>query len=435
MKRQKQHFDFAPEALNNLKRRIRCWASQYRILLFLDSNEYTHTQGTYECICATEEISGITATHGDYLSNISSYQQQHKDWLFGHISYDYKNQQGYQLSSAHLVRIGFPDIHFFRPRIVCYINRGSTTLTIESYDAAPQQVWDEIQNIALPTEEQTQQPVSFQKRIQQEEYIAILQQLKKHIIDGDCYEINFCNEAFSTATVIDPLPSFEKLNQLSPSPFAAYYRLADKYLFCASPERYLCKQGNTIIAQPIKGTAKRSADQTQDHANKTALQQSIKERAENVMIVDLMRNDLARFCATGSVSVEELFGVYSFPQVHHLISTIKGTLKEGLGFSDAIRYSFPMGSMTGAPKVIVMQLIEQYEKARRELFSGSVGYISPEGDFDFNVVIRSLFYNASNQYLSYQTGGAITFESDAQQEWEETLLKAAAMERIFNNKI
>jgi para-aminobenzoate synthetase component I len=433
LKRQKQRFNFAPEQLNDIKRRIRCWANQYSILLFLDSNEYNHTQSKYECICATEDIAQIIGSKGDCLKNVSHYHQQHNDWLFGHINYDYKNhQQGYHLSSKHHIRVGFPDIYFFRPKVVCYIPSGLAALTIESYDVSPEDVWNEIHTIILP-EEKTQQGVSFQKRIQQQEYLNILQQLRKHIIEGDCYEINFCNEAFCEAITIDPLLSFENLNQISPAPFAAYYKLNDKYLLCASPERYLLKQKNTIIAQPIKGTAKRSTDKAQDYLNKIALQQSIKERAENVMIVDLMRNDLARFCEVGSVNVEELFGIYSFPQVHHLISTISGTLRKELNFSDAINYSFPMGSMTGAPKLIVMQLIEQYEKARRELFSGSVGYISPEANFDFNVVIRSLFYNSSNKYLSYQTGGAITFESDAEQEWEETLLKASAMERIFSN--
>ena len=259
----------------------------------------------------------------------------------------------------------------------------------------------------------------------------IIEKLRTHIRDGDCYEINFCNESFCTDAVIHPLAAFEKLNRLSPAPFAAYYKLADKTLMCASPERYLYKERARILAQPIKGTARRDADSAKDKEQKANLRESLKEQAENVMIVDLMRNDLARFCALGSVHVEELFGIYSFPQVHQMISTISGTLRNGLSPFEALRCSFPMGSMTGAPKVIVMKMIEQYEKARRGLFSGSVGYCSPEGDFDFNVVIRSLFYNRNAKYLSYQTGGAITYGSDAEQEWQEVLLKASALEAVF----
>ena len=149
------------------------------------------------------------------------------------------------------------------------------------------------------------------------------------------------------------------------------------------------------------------------------------------MIVDLVRNDLSRCSETGSINVDELFGIYSFPQVHQMISTVSGTMKTR-AFTDAIRYSFPMGSMTGAPKFKVMELIDKYERSRRELFSGTVGYITPDGDFDFSVIIRSLFYNAATRYLSYQTGGAITYDSNAEQEWEEMRLKAWALERIFS---
>jgi len=203
---------------------------------------------------------------------------------------------------------------------------------------------------------------------------------------------------------------------------------------CASPERFLMKEGAVLRSQPIKGTARRSKDREEDERLRTLLQSSEKEQAENVMIVDLVRNDLARSCEVGSVRVNELFGIYSFPQVHQMISTVSGRLRKDLPFTAAIRAAFPMGSMTGAPKHKVMQLIEQYEASRRELFSGSVGYISPEGDFDFNVVIRSLFYDADTQYLSYQTGGAITWGSDPESEWDELRLKAAAMERIFSGE-
>ncbi|MBL7747847.1 MAG: chorismate-binding protein, partial [Chitinophagaceae bacterium] len=158
---------------------------------------------------------------------------------------------------------------------------------------------------------------------------------------------------------------------------------------------------------------------------------SAKDRSENVMVVDLVRNDLAKICTEGTVKVDELYGIYSFPQVHQMISTVSGELKQGISFADIIKATFPMGSMTGAPKKRVMELIEQYEQTRRGIFSGAVGYIAPNGDFDFNVVIRSIMYNAATRYLSYQAGSGITFYSDPEMEWEECLMKAAAIRKVL----
>jgi para-aminobenzoate synthetase component 1 len=255
--------------------------------------------------------------------------------------------------------------------------------------------------------------------------------LREHIREGDCYEINYCTGRVCGDVDVDPLVVFSKLNELSPAPFAAYYKLGDLHLMCASPERYVKKEGAHILSQPIKGTARRGMNVAEDEANKQDLRNSIKEQAENVMITDLVRNDLARTCDPGSIVVDELFGVYTYPQVHQMISTVSGTIRAGMPFTDVLRYSFPMGSMTGAPKFKVMQLIEQYEHARRGLFAGTVGYVSPVGDFDFNVVIRSLFYDAVAQCISYQTGGAITWDSVPEEEWDEMRLKARALEQIF----
>jgi para-aminobenzoate synthetase component 1 len=258
-----------------------------------------------------------------------------------------------------------------------------------------------------------------------------VRKLQQHIHRGDCYEINFCTAFFANDAVIHPAQVFQNLMQLSAAPFAALYRLDDLYLICASPERFLAKKGVRLIAQPIKGTAARSSDAAEDNRLKTSLQSSRKEQAENVMVVDLMRNDLSKVCESGSVHVDELFGLYSFPQVHQLISTISGTVRKDLSFFDIIQALFPMGSMTGAPKQRVLELIEQYEPTARGIFSGSVGYLSPDGDFDFNVVIRSIMYNATRRYLSYQAGSGLTFYSNAEMEWEECLLKAAAIRKVL----
>jgi para-aminobenzoate synthetase component 1 len=256
--------------------------------------------------------------------------------------------------------------------------------------------------------------------------------LQDHIRRGDCYEINFCQEFYAEDTDIDPLTVFSKLGSISPNPFAAFYKNEFSYLLCASPERYIKKTGQKLVSQPIKGTSVRFVnDKERDTIQRDNLLQSQKERSENVMVVDLVRNDLARVCQEGSVEVDELFGIYSFPQVHQMISTISGKIKPEKDLVDIIRATFPMGSMTGAPKRKVMQLIERYEKSRRGLFSGAVGYIAPGGDFDFNVVIRSILYNAKDQYLSFSTGSAITHYSDPEAEFAECMLKGQAMRRVL----
>ncbi len=397
------------------------WAKPSGILLFLDSNSYQLPHRSYECLLAVgvanNGLLDIAQLHG------------YGDWIFGHICYDYKNHLEPKLASSHPGKIGFPTTRFFVPQTVCYINNEWTTLTIESFDD-PGVIYGEINPVAAE-QEADMAKLHFTSVAGKEQYLDTIGKLRTHIADGDCYEINYCNEGFCDGAGIDPLTVFNALNKLSPAPFAAYYRLGDKYMMCASPERYLRKEGSKILSQPIKGTARRDKDPAADAVIKEQLKNDIKERAENVMIVDLVRNDLARCCETGSITVEELFGIYTFPQVHQMVSTVVGKIKEEMTFSDTIRNTFPMGSMTGAPKYKVMQLIDRYEQSRRELFSGTVGYIAPNGDFDFNVVIRSLFYNATTKYLSYQTGGAITYDSDAEKEWDEMRLKAWALERIF----
>ena len=272
----------------------------------------------------------------------------------------------------------------------------------------------------------------LQSRFSKQEYMATVERLRQHILRGDCYEINFCQEFYAEDVAVNPLEMYEQLSRISPNPFAAFYRLNDKYLLCSSPERYLKKEGATIFSQPIKGTARRDlGDAKNDEQNKVKLSVSKKEIAENVMVVDLVRNDLSKVCIDGSVKVDELFGLYTFPQVHQMISTVSGTLDDKVHLSDILKATFPMGSMTGVPKKSVMQLIEKYERTKRGLFSGAVGYIQPGGDFDFNVVIRSILYNATQKYISIQAGSAITFYSDAATEYEECLLKIKAIKKVL----
>ena len=356
-----------------------------------------------------------------------SEQNSTSGWLFGHLGYDLKNEIEL-LSSAHADRVGFPDLFFFEPEIV--IRLTETEMIIEAEN--PSAIFTQVNETAIYTPAVSSSPVLIQNRITRDEYISIIRQLKQHILRGDCYEINFCQEFYAQDAVIDPMQVYNKLSHISPNPFSALYRTDEKWLICASPERFLQKKGNNILSQPIKGTLRRElTDPAKDKRNREELYHSSKDRSENVMVVDLVRNDLARICEEGTVEVEELYGIYSFPQVHQMISTITGKLKKDISFTEIIRATFPMGSMTGAPKKRVMELIEQYEQTKRGVFSGALGYISPNGDFDFNVIIRSMMYNSESCYLSFQAGSAITFYSDAENEWEECLLKTAALKKVL----
>lgn len=405
------------------------WANRFSICSFLDNQHYQESHHSYECLLAAGTLRSIAAGAGNAFQQLQEWYQQQPDWLFGHFSYELKNEIE-PLHSDHPDGIGFPDLFFFVPEFVILLNEQELNIGYNGDEHV--KIWETILQTPVPGIPPFTAPITIQHRITKAEYLHTIQQLQQHILRGDCYVINFCQEFFAEQTTIDPLSVYLALSTASPNPFAAYYKLENQFLLCASPERYLKKTGSTMLSQPIKGTWQRNNnDRQEDDRNKERLYHSAKDRAENVMVVDLVRNDLSRVCEEGSVQVDELFGIYSFPQVHQMISTVSGQLRSDCSFIDAIRATFPMGSMTGAPKRRVLELIEQYEQTRRGLFSGAVGYITPNEDFDFNVVIRSILYNASQQYLSFQTGSAITFYSDPEQEYEECLLKAAAMQKVL----
>ena len=362
---------------------------------------------------------------GNDIKALDTFFAEHKEWIFGHLSYDLKDVIHFQSKKKN--RIDFPGFNFFVPEFLIAINDGEWTIAAEKpheiHEAILSQV---IKDISGNPE------LTIQQCLTREEYIEAIKKLQAHILRGDCYEINFCQEFFCEDAVIEPIVYFQRLMDVSPNPFSAFYKLNEKFLLCASPERFLAKTGTTIISQPIKGTIKRALENSlEDKRLLQQLKESKKDQSENVMVVDLVRNDLAKICKEHSVTVNELFGIYSYPQVHQMISTISGELKENIKFSEILEATFPMGSMTGAPKFRVMQLIDEYEKQSRGIFSGAVGYFSPEGNFDFNVVIRSIMYNANEKYLSYQVGSGITFYSDPEKEWEECLLKAEAIKKVL----
>ena len=405
------------------------WANQFGIFCFLDNHRYQTNYHSIECLLAVGNKNSFILQPGNTLDDLQNFLNKKPRWLFGHLGYDLKSEiEG--LSSTHIDKLGFPDIFFFEPEVT--IKLSETQMEIESDDA--KRIFDEIMQDDDGEDEDQNSGINIQQRVSKQEYIDTIRQLKKHILRGDCYEINYCMEFFSENAIVDPLTVYQKLSNNSPNPFSALYKLDDKWLICASPERFLKKEGSKILSQPIKGTSSRFIkDEKKDKRSKDELFVSEKDRSENVMVVDLVRNDLARVCKEGTVKVDELFGVYSFPQVHQMISTVSGELKNDISFTNIIKANFPMGSMTGAPKRKVMELIEKYERSRRGIFSGAVGYITPGGDFDFNVVIRSIMYNSSEKYLSFMAGSGITFYSDAEKEYEECLLKAEAMRDAIIN--
>ncbi|HYF31841.1 MAG TPA: anthranilate synthase component I family protein [Chitinophagaceae bacterium] len=407
------------------------WASRFNICCFLDDHHYGLSPHTYECLLGAGAIQSFQTHSGKAFRELRDFSNGLEDWLFGHFAYDLKNETE-QLTSAHPDRIGFADMFFFVPETVIQLQRN--TITISCIGIDPVEVFEAVCKTTAQPRATQRASLEIQSRFTKNEYLDVVRALQKHILRGDCYEINFCQEFFASPALIDPVQAYEQLSAISPNPFTAFYKTDDKYLLCASPERYLKKSGNRIVSQPVKGTWERDHISTEsDQQKKQELYNSAKDRSENVMIVDLVRNDLSKICEESTVRVDELFGVYSFPQVHQMISTVSGQLKAGLHWTEAIQATFPMGSMTGAPKKRVMELIEQYERTRRGLFSGAVGYVTPDGDFDFNVVIRSILYNTVNSYLSYQVGSGITFYSDPEKEYEECLLKAAAIKKVLGS--
>ncbi|HET9744998.1 MAG TPA: anthranilate synthase component I family protein, partial [Chitinophagaceae bacterium] len=362
---------FTVADFENAKKKMLSWANRFSIFCFLDNHQYQTNYHSVECLLGVGSRDSFSGT----LRGLQAFIDKKPRWLFGHLGYDLKSQiEG--VGSGHPDRVGFPDSFFFEPEIMVRLSENEMKVEVEDEIEAAR-IFYEIMDAqsAMPDK---RHDIQISQRVTKEEYIETIEKLKKHILRGDCYEINYCMEFFAENALIDPLSVYQGLSSTSPNPFSALYRLDDKWLICASPERFLKKEGKKILSQPIKGTSSRFLkDANRDQQSKEDLFASEKDRSENVMVVDLVRNDLARVCKEGTVKVDELFGIYSFPQVHQMISTVSGELKDKVSFTDIIKATFPMGSMTGAPKRKVIELIEKYEKTKRGIFSGALGYTSP----------------------------------------------------------
>lgn len=398
------------------------WANTHSHFSLHLNNSTQYPYGGFEEIIAVGCKEVLAGNSGNAFNSFKELHQN--QWWFGYLGYDLKNELE-KLESENTDTVAFHEVAFFNPKHIIFFEPDG--IRVESDN-------DLIFEKILQTEVQTSNS-SFGKAeasVTKANYLQHVEALRMHIEEGDCYEINFCQEFHGDVLVWNPVQTFLELNKVSPKPFACFQKHEANYILSASPERFIKKEGSKIISQPIKGTRPRGKSTQEDEALKKELRLSEKEMAENMMIVDLVRNDLARTAKTGSVKVEEMFGIYSFQQVHQMISTVVSEIKEDIHFTDVIKHAFPMGSMTGAPKVKVMQLIEHYENTKRGAFSGAAGYLKPSGDFDFNVLIRSLFVNELLAKYSFQVGSAITYDSDANQEYDECLLKAKALFEVLS---
>ncbi|SDE99504.1 anthranilate synthase component I family protein [Cellulophaga baltica] len=424
------------EDLPFLKDSILQWAQQYYEVVWLDSNAHKQKYDSFDALIAVDALTSIKTDHKNAFDDLKTYQEQTKDWIFGYLTYDLKNDVE-KLESANFDGVEFPELYFFQPKKIIKIK--GHCLEFDYLNMVDDEIEEDYQTIIKSppnTGDKTQssaKDIHIKMRIFKNEYFSKVTKMLDHIKHGAIYEANFCQEFYAENYTMDPLKVYQKLNEISKAPFATFLKLDDKFLLCASPERYLKKMGSKLISQPIKGTAKRASNKEEDDKLKERLAQDEKERAENIMIVDLVRNDLSKSAIKGTVAVEELCKVYTFDQVHQMISTVIAHVAADKSPVTIIKDSFPMGSMTGAPKVSAMKIIETLESFKRGLYSGAVGYFSPEGDFDFNVIIRSILYNKSKKYISFSVGSAITAKATPENEYQECLLKAKAMRQVLED--
>lgn len=407
------------------------WSKGFDTVCLFQSNGFQNQYskiGNLLAIGAKEEFS---ANVGSVFTDLENFKSRYPNTLIpGFLSYDLKNEVE-DLQTNHHNPLGFPDAYFFIPQILIEFDKDSINITAED----PQKTFEEI-SMFPSLDLHYQFKGKIQPRMNQAAYFDAFNNIQRHIYQGDIYEANLCQEFYDEQAEIDnPEALYLRLNSLSPTPFSSFIKVRDKYVISASPERFLAKRGKTLVSQPIKGTAARGKNAKEDEELRNNLARNPKEIAENVMIVDLVRNDLTRSAIPGTVEVTEKLGIYTFEHVHQMISTVSCEMDESLTETEVIRNTFPAGSMTGAPKISAMKLCDKYETSRRGVYSGAIGYFSADGDFDFNVVIRTILFNKTQQYLSFHTGSAITVDANAAHEFAECYTKASAILKALEQKL
>ena len=402
---------------------FRALANTHKHVYLLESNEYEDCYGNFSWILLAGNKNELTLSNqaGSPWNELQRFLKttENAPIIPGFLTYDLKNHLE-DLSSENPDQTNFPLLSFFEPEFILGLDRAGNELafgiSIESLDV--QEESGNSQDFSF---------VEMKSDLSKYQYVQHFNKLQTHITRGDIYEINYCMQFSARVSDLDPVAVFEKLNERSPAPFACLMKNDHLWLMGSSPERFLNKKGNRIISQPIKGTIRKTGNAERDRELALNLKNDPKERAENIMIVDLVRNDLTHFAKSGSVQVKELCEIYPFATVLHMISTIQAELEDETQGLDALKSAFPMGSMTGAPKIRAMQLAEETETFRRGIYSGALGYFTNTGDFDFAVMIRSFTWNKENGYLSFSTGSAITHKANAEAEYQECLLKAEAL--------
>lgn len=412
------------------KDKIFHWSKTFKTSVFLDSNKYEIRNGDFDTILAAGEVSSIPYTTKNSFKKLENFISKKNDWIFGYLSYDLKNEIE-DLVSKNKTDFNLPNLFFFQAEKI-WIIKSQTAEAHYIKDNDIENDWSSINSINQKKYFKKTKKILFQPRINKVDYLKKVRKILNHINRGDIYEVNFCMEWLAIKSEINPEIVFSKLNKLTKTPMSGFLKNNNFYLISSSPERFIKKKGNKVISQPIKGTAKRDSIKIKDLKIREKLKNDPKERAENIMIVDLVRNDLSKFSVPGSVKVTELCEVYPFKQVNQMISTVESDLSKNKKLIDILKSTFPMGSMTGAPKIEALKIIDDLEVSKREVYSGSLGYVDPNGDFDFNVVIRSILYDSKKRILSFQVGSAITSNSQPEKEFEECLLKASPMMSIFN---
>ena len=411
---------FTVDDIEVFKRKIIHISTHFENSIILNSN-YSSTD--YDLIFAYG-VHSFLSSNKNSLKKLDEYVSQCKDWLFGFFSYDLKNEIE-PLKSQNLLCHDLPNLYFFQPQVIITIKKNTVDLKYVS-GIEPDDELNKILNFKYSFKNQSVKD-NLELRLKKRDYVKSINSIKDHIRIGDIYELNFCMDYYSNDIIIDPVKSYISLNSLTESPMSAFIKLKSFHLLSSSPERFIKKKNNRIKTQPIKGTVRREKNINNDLKNINYLNNNSKELSENHMIVDLVRNDLSRIAKKGTVTVKELSTLYSFKNVHQLISTVEAEINNSTKISKILESTFPMGSMTGAPKIRSMELIEKFEKTQRGIYSGAVGYISPKTDFDFNVVIRSIIYDSQRKNLNINVGSAITFASDPDKEFDECKLKAEAM--------
>ncbi len=410
---------FYPISKSRLIPNLLFWAAEkFNFLAYFEGNGHTYPEGAFKNLFFAGDNQ---LTEGELFETTTRKEK------VGILGYDFKNKIE-SLRSDNPEFFPLPDLCFFEPEVSLQITENG----FFSKSLLSEQWIEELETFPLPARGNLTCAVAPQ--FSKATYIEKIKNIQNEIREGNTYEANFCQAYSGDFESWDPIAAYLRLNELSKMPFSGLFKARNQWLVSASPERYLKKSGNHLIAQPIKGTIKRGKNETEDADNRRILLASEKERAENLMITDLTRNDLARVSETGSVVVNELFGIYPLPRVFQMISTVSSELKSDVTFKDIIHATFPMGSMTGAPKISTMKIIEREEHFKRSWFSGAFGWVDEEGDFDFSVVIRSIVADLEAKKLYFGVGSAITIDASAEQEYEECALKAQAILELLRGK-